>query len=160
MQNQNLQIITADYSIVKGREFTKFCADCVKDSSPENFGLKLDMDEITGTIIQYVGDKDKICLVAYLGKEAVGIFMGNITKLPFTKVREAGNYFFRVEPEYRGKGVGTALLAEFEGWAKKEGADIISLGIHEYGTLNYDGSVKALGKMGYRPFSANLYKRI
>lgn len=62
--------------------------------------------------------------------------------------------FLTVDQNYRHKGIGTNLLFLFEGWAKKNGVNAISL--HAF--LKNTAAVGMFKKLGYEMLSCEFYK--
>lgn len=78
-----------------------------------------------------------IVLLFKVGKRAVAFAVGTIEKRPpvFAEKEYANLERLYVEPKYRQKGIGRALIAQVIAWAKSKGMKTITLQVYEGNNL-------------------------
>lgn len=85
-------------------------------------GLGLDAGKIKGIVGRLIERSDAVLLVALHRGIPCGGFAGEMHEFGFGRDRFAQELAFIVHPRFRNKGVGAKLLAEFEVWAREQGA--------------------------------------
>jgi ribosomal protein S18 acetylase RimI-like enzyme len=73
----------------------------------------------------YLGDPAVLHWVAEEGGHLVGELLAHVLRLPSGAGRELLLYSIGVRSAYRRRGIGTALMRELLGWARREGVDVV-----------------------------------
>lgn len=92
--------------------------------------------------------RNSVVFVAEAGGKVTGYIMVEVQKLPPIYLHDKNAYVcdLVVDSQYRGKGIGTALLEEAEEWARKKKMYSISLMVH---TAN-DNALALYRNFGFR----------
>lgn len=98
----------------------------------------------------FILDADKLALIC----PGQGILLAMFMPFAWGKVRTATEMAWWVEPEYRGNGVGQALIEAFQEWAADKECKAITL-------TSLDSSVdKLYGRLGYKLCEQTYIKEI
>jgi GNAT superfamily N-acetyltransferase len=125
---------------------------------PELFGEPAGPAPTLDFLRETFHDRDRTILVAEIEGELVGLSYLFITEAPEHPLLEPRKYMtlddLVVNPAFRGRGVGEALVETAEEWAKERGA-------HQFEAEVYDFNEEALdfyAALGYRVVSRIVYK--
>jgi ribosomal protein S18 acetylase RimI-like enzyme len=102
--------------------------------------------------------RDAAVFVAELGGNVIGHVMVQVNKLPPIYVHDKDAHVCEivVDGRHRGKGIGTMLLEEAEGWASKKGLYSISLFVH----IGNKAAYAAYRKSGFEEHHLKMAKTV
>lgn len=100
--------------------------------------------------------RNSVVFVAEIGGKIVGYIMVEIQKLPPIYAHDKNAYVcdIVVDSQYRGRGIGTALLEEAEGWARKKKMYSIALMVH----VANDNAISVYREFGFREHHLKMAK--
>ena len=115
-----------------------FCRRCFPFRVPEDEARDSFMNQLRyGTVILAIDEGVR------------GVLAGETRwSQPFQQ-KMATERVFLVDPEYRNRGAGKALVGMFEAWARAHGAKEVVLGTSQYGGPDPLAEAKKLETMGY-----------
>ena len=115
-------------------------------------GLPSEPDAATRRMAASFVESDKaIALIAEDGGKPLGCLMGRIgqTSMPASGLGVTGHIeACWVEPEYRGREIGSRMVEEAERWFKSRGVHVVELSY----LVGNETAAEAWNRMGYTPF--------
>lgn len=122
--------------------------------------FELDMRRIVQYLEAAHSKKDKFFFVYERDEEGkiAGLFLGLLVAHPLVKVVKASDLTYYVAPTKRGSRLFNEMLAEFEKWAKENGAHMIEL-YHNTG-INTEYAPKIMNPKGYQTAGYIFHKEL
>lgn len=137
-----------------------FVLACVQDNRFSLLGISLDPNAIVDQLNDCLNNPSKIFILAKSEEKVVGVLLGEITTFSFSKNPIALEFFFGVDPAFRGQGIFKKLTARFEEWARQKACKLVVLGVNSFATSSTEQAKDRLIKDGYEQYSSGFLKRI
>jgi len=121
--------------------------------------LKVDMkkkNEVRKALLKAIKNKNELLLMAVHNGENIAIMTGSIEKKYIWRTSIGYLCDLYVKPEYRKKGIGKLLLKEFEKWLRMRGIKYVELTTYDANI----GAKTAYGRMGFKPYTLRMIKRL
>lgn len=108
----------------------------------------VDIPESRRTISQFVLSPGKFAMVKEVDGEVLGVLLGFISPVWFSKAKESSDLLFYVRNDPRSVGAGTLLLKRFIRWSQDKGASGMALAVSFGGPKSQDTG-KIYRKQGF-----------
>lgn len=128
-----------DAAIAMGRDLHR--------DSPTFGRHRFDAEKLRKLAERCLEHPDWCCLMAWVGEEPVGLFVGFVAEDWFGPDIYAADLTFWVRPASRGSSAAVRLLFAFEGWAEARGAKEIRVGVST--GISVDKAANFYMKAGY-----------
>lgn len=148
----------ADYDLIC--ELAEFLDAPHREALPERFRKPEGPMRRQDSTEKLMADPNSFLRIAELDGRAVGIINAGIATMPdYPQKRPIKSVLVRgivVRPEYRRRGIATALMSAVTAWAQRQGATEIQLNVYEFNRP----AAAFFARLGYKPLSTRLVRPI